>query len=467
MNTLDMMLERDTANDESAVVTMVFVESGTSVVKDEPLFEIENSKATEEHVSPGDGIVVHELAAGQTVFFGVTIARIVSPEEFAVRGQRVDVPAPVAGPATLADVPQQVAAAMVEPPSAPAPSPVQDNGPTSLATPSPRPVKPRQNEARFSIAALTLLTKHALSPAQFDADFVTSADVLAHVACQNQLAELSSPPAPTAPLAAPPAAKVPVGTLPGSPVGQRKRAEIETLSQGAGQTMLSVLGVDLGPLLVRRKPGDFLAGKITDFVLYESARLMHKYPRLNSFYADGQIFQHASIHAGLAIDDGGRLMVYGIEHADRAGLPELAQTIADAVGRYVNNELTAQELTRATFTVTDLSGGQLDFVLPLLPRGQSCIVGITSSSLAGYRLFAGFDHRVTEGREVMAFLNDLRDRLLSFATDEFAVVSATVCSFCGRSAKEAVKSSKDKGLLKVVGLNGEEVLCCGSCWSGW
>jgi len=428
VNTYEVMIDRNTANDESAVVAVVFVTSGTHVTKDEPIFEIENSKATEEYVAPGSGILMHDLVAGQTVNFGVSIARIIPVGSETTEQKKIS-------PLSLA---------------------------TLVLSPLPAVVAEKQEGApRFSLAAAGLLAKHGLSASQFDADFVTAIDVLAHLRCQSQMQETSSKPVPV------PLAKPGLESLAGTPVGQRKRAEIEALSHGAGQSMLSVLGVGLGPLLVRRKPGDFLAGRITDLVLYEAARLMRKYPRLNAHYSDGQIFLHDVVHAGLAIDDGGRLMVYGLENTDETGLPELADGIADAVARYANGELTVQELTRATFTVTDLSAGELDFVLPLLPRGQSCIVGITSSVKSGYRLFAGFDHRVTEGREVMAFLGELRERVVSFSSPERTVLSASVCGFCARSASEAVRSSKEKGLLKVVGSDGEEVLCCGSCWNGW
>jgi pyruvate/2-oxoglutarate dehydrogenase complex dihydrolipoamide acyltransferase (E2) component len=426
MNTYDVMIDRNTANDESAVVSMVYVTSGTHVMKDEPIFEIENSKATEEYVAPGSGVLMHDLVAGQTVNFGVSIARIVPAGSEPTEQKKISAPSTV----ELSPLPAAVAA--------------RDEG-----------------APRFSLTAAALLVRHGLSASQFDADFVTANDVLAHLQCQSQIQGTSFKPAPV------PALGPAVGKRAGTPVGQRKRAEIEALSHGAGQSMLSVLGVGLGPLVVRRKPGDFLADRITDLVLYEASRLMRKYPRLNAHYSDGHVFLHEAVHAGLAIDDGGRLMVYGLENADETGLPELADGIADAVSRYANGELTAQELTRSTFTVTDLSAGELDFVLPLLPRGQSCIVGITQSAKFGFRLFAGFDHRVTEGREVMAFLGDLRDRIVSFSSPERTVLSASVCAFCARSAWEAVTSSKEKGLLKVVGRDGEEVLCCGSCWNGW
>jgi hypothetical protein len=159
-------------------------------------------------------------------------------------------------------------------------------------------------------------------------------------------------------------------------------------------------------------------------------------------------------------------VVYGIEDADRMSLSDLAVTLSDAVARYMDNDLSAAELSRATFTVTDLSADELDFVLPLLPRGQSCIIGITRSETAGFRIFAGFDHRVTEGREVAAFLGELRGRLMSFAETPRPNVEAC-CTYCDRSLAEAVGKFGEKGLLRIVDRQGRDALCCASCWNGW
>jgi hypothetical protein len=124
-------------------------------------------------------------------------------------------------------------------------------------------------------------------------------------------------------------------------------------------------------------------------------------------------------------------------------------------------------MSRATFTVTDLSADELDFVLPLLPRGQSCIIGITHDAKNGFRLFAGFDHRVTEGREVSAFLSELGARVLSFGTKATQETAVLRCDFCSKSLAEAAGRGRDKGLLSVIDRKGETALCCASCWNGW
>jgi len=227
--------------------------------------------------------------------------------------------------------------------------------------------------------------------------------------------------------------------------------------------MLSVLGVNLGPIAVGREEDDFFAGKITDLVIYEASRLMKKYPNLNSYYANGHIYRRETIVAGLAMDDGGRLVVYGIENAAEMDLRGLRSVIGDAVSRYIDNSLTAAELSRATFAVTDLSADELDFILPLLPVQQGVIIGVTRSSAKGFSLFAGFDHRITEGREVAAFLGELRERLLDFA-EKTSAAAEPACAFCGKSAAEEVHRFKGRGLLKLVNAQGTDIYSCTACW---
>jgi pyruvate/2-oxoglutarate dehydrogenase complex dihydrolipoamide acyltransferase (E2) component len=351
------------------------------------------------------------LQIGQEVAFGVPIARIIGA------GERAE------------EVPQR------------APAPVE--------APAP-PLNPR-SPPRFSQEASALLKQFGLSESMFNTGFVTSAQVRA-------VLPGATPPPPPPPLRI-------AGPAPN--LDRRKQTEIETLQNGAGNTMLSVLGKTLGPVHLRRDADDIFAGRITDLVIYEAARLMHKFPKLNAQYADGRVTLHDHVHAGMAIDGGGKLVVYGIEHADQLGLPDLSRIVGDAVTRYMANALTAAEMTRATFTVTDLSADDLDFVLPLLPRGQSCIIGITHDQASGFRLFAGFDHRVTEGREVAAFLTALGERVTSFGRRNIDPAKATSCSFCGKTLAEAIGRAKDKGFLSVVGAKGEPALCCASCWNGW
>jgi pyruvate/2-oxoglutarate dehydrogenase complex dihydrolipoamide acyltransferase (E2) component len=438
----DILLERETANDESAIVVAVHVASGQTVNKDELLFDIENSKATQEVLSPAAGIVVHELRLGVTVQFGVPIARISSADA----SNAAVVP------------PERSSIEPIRPSPSPPPPAQQPLGHQPLGHPL---LGHDGRVVRVSRAASKVMAEHALTAADFTTSFVTRDDVLKRL---GQFPQSADPRISGFDGGARPIDMV---AARGDELSSHKRSEVEILARGAGATMLSVLGTSLGEISIARPEGDLLDGRITDLVIYEASRLMRKHRRLNAFYADGIIVEHEDVHAGLAIDGGGKLVVYGLLNSDRASLRDLSDRITEAVGHYVDNKLTAAEISRATFTVTDLSADELDFVFPLLPRGQSCIIGITHSTESGFRLFAGFDHRVTEGRDVGIFLNALRERLKSFATHHAIVPIVVQCLYCARTAGEAVANHSERGLLRIVDRHGRDAFCCASCWDGW
>ncbi len=452
MSAAEIVLSKETANDETALIVAVYVAGGSEVTEDQLLFDAESSKATQEIRAPMAGIVLHDLVVGQEIGFGVPLGVIAPlPCAGADAASRSEAAPPVNGSEAEPEAGRRDQPSVAPPRAVPVPPPVdvQDNRPLAAAALRPTQAGPGHGlpAPRFSKAAAALIAQYDLSPASFGLPFVTAAEVRQRIGAPR-----ATPSAPA--------------DAPGEPVSARKRAEIDVLGGGAGGSLLSVVGVSLGRLAIRRPAGSFLANRIVDLVIFEAARLMKRYPKLNAAYRDGRLVLHPAVHAGLAIDGGGRLVVYGIADADTTALADLPEIMADAVARYVEEGLTAAEMTRATFTVTDLSDGDLDFVLPLLPRGQSCILGITRDADGAFRLFAGFDHRVTEGREVSSFLGELRTRLLSFSAAEPDGGSAH-CLYCERSAEEAVGLAKDRGLLRIVDRRGREALCCASCWNGW
>ena len=121
-----------------------------------------------------------------------------------------------------------------------------------------------------------------------------------------------------------------------------------------------------------------------------------------------------------------------------------------------------------------MSASRLQYGFPLLPRGQTLIIALTRDEAGAYSLFISFDHRVSEGMAVAAFLNELIDRLRSYGVspDAIATVPADVepapaCSFCGRSLVEEVGPIGGKGLLTIRDANNQDAYCCSTCWGGW
>jgi pyruvate/2-oxoglutarate dehydrogenase complex dihydrolipoamide acyltransferase (E2) component len=83
----------------------------------------------------------------------------------------------------------------------------------------------------------------------------------------------------------------------------------------------------------------------------------------------------------------------------------------------MRNEILPEELINSTITVTDLSNQDILYFHPLINGYQSAIIGIGGdSSRPEYPMAINmtFDHRVSTGREVATFLNELKKRILSY-----------------------------------------------------
>jgi pyruvate/2-oxoglutarate dehydrogenase complex dihydrolipoamide acyltransferase (E2) component len=374
---MEVIIERESANDAEAVVVAVLCQSGTTVKKGQRILDVETSKAVQEIYAPVQGILFHSLKVGDTVKLGLAIAHVT--QETTPRESK---------PTTIKHIE----------------APNQTLSNATFADPSSQ----THVGARLSRDAAALAAQHGLTAADFAAEFITSADVRRHLSPGASPASTAAPiqVAHIKPAVGGPAREV--RELP-----PHKRQELKSLGRGAGGSMLSVVGTSLGKQLPERKGDGFFDGKIVDLVIYEASRLMKAFPRLNAAYQDGMIELYHDVNAGIAFDGADRLVVYGIEASDQLKLEQIQDEISEALLRYIENKLTVRELTRATFTITDLSGMEIEFMLPLLPEGQSCIIGITKSQERGYGLYAGFDHRVTEGMEASRFLQDLRQRLIA------------------------------------------------------
>lgn len=409
---VDVVVERESANDAEATVVEIVCASGTTVSAGQHILTIETSKATQEIVAPAGGVLVHALAVGAVIELGGAIARI-------------------GGAATTAD---HVA------------GPVQSAAVAST----------RKGAARLSLTAAELAASRGLSAVDFDGGLVTVADVERRLGMAPRGVPRGNNALPRPPLRTAHAQPNVTASEP------HKLSEARTLGRGAGNSWLSVLGIDLAVGPFRRPGAGMFESKILDLVASEAARLMGDFKKLNAAHRDGGIEYFPQVTAGVAFDGMGRLVVYGIEKAATLSLAEMQDEIVNGLRKYAGGTLTARELTRATFTITDLTTSPISSVLPLLPEGQSLIIAIARGNYGDHRLFAGYDHRVSEGLEVGRFLEALRDAIAGQIRGQAAI--AAECGFCGTAFSTAAGTFPAKGLLRVMAPDGSEQLCCRSCW---
>ncbi len=409
MATLErLVVPHETVNDEVVVVLRQYAAPGAAVRRGAPILEIETSKAAITLESSTDGYVRYRTQPGANVAVGTVLAEILDNAEDAARAE-------------------------VEPAAAPAPA---------------------QAEPVFSRPALAALERLGIDRAVFRGRANISAkDVEAHAA------------------SVPSAAAGEVERVPLSPA---KLSEIRVLGGGAGAYASAVTATLDTRGIFERTNAELavLRFALLPLLVHDTARLLRAYPDLNAYFDDGAVARYRRVDVGIAIDLGAGLRVVRVPDADRAGLSQIEDAILSAVEKYEANTLRPEDLSGATFTITDLSADGVTSFVPLVPARTSAILGVGAIDRAGgaAALTLAFDHRVSAARPVAAFLRELIAALSARRTmpptASAAAPPAPSCTFCFKSAAED-RALGGRGFVPLVEHDGSQVLVCGICLAGY
>ena len=317
-------------------------------------------------------------------------------------------------------------------------------------------------EPRFSQAARALLEENGLDASQFAGrGLVQVRDVQALV---NPQLPKSKPPAQQ---------KGSPSTIPfrTEPLSRAKRTEIKYLQRGQSGVLASSVSA-LVPTSGLRSAATHLPGGLTTLIVFETARLLRKYPILNAGFADGSALIYEPVNIGVAMDAGRGLKVPIIHAADTLTAPEVGRRLEELLIAYADDKLPAAALSGGTFTVSDLSGEGAFGLAPLINDGQSAILGVGGEiALAGGRVFQlilAFDHRLAEGRPAAQFLNDLQIRLLAHEAALKPPPPADAEPTCARCRRtHADLESLGAFMLHASGPDRKPVLLCSICLAGW
>ncbi|MDK8845253.1 2-oxoglutarate dehydrogenase, E2 component, dihydrolipoamide succinyltransferase [Corynebacterium sp. MSK297] len=165
------------------------------------------------------------------------------------------------------------------------------------------------------------------------------------------------------------------------------------------------------------------------FFVKATVEALVSHPNVNASYnADTkEMTYHADVNVAIAVDTPKGLLTPVIKKAQEKSLPEIAAEIIDLADRARNNKLKPNDLTGATFTVTNIGseGALLD--TPILVPPQAGILGtaviekrpvvVTEDGQDAiairqmcYLPFT-YDHQVVDGADAGRFITTIKDRL--------------------------------------------------------
>jgi pyruvate dehydrogenase E2 component (dihydrolipoamide acetyltransferase) len=157
----------------------------------------------------------------------------------------------------------------------------------------------------------------------------------------------------------------------------------------------------------------------TDLIVKAAALALREHPILNSTLVGEEIVVHDEINIGVAVALDQGLIVPVVREADKRSVLEIHQTLHNLAERAREDQLTVDEVTGGTFTVTNLGMYRVDAFTPIVNPPEVAVLGVgtTSEHLAlvdgqvmarsRMELSLTIDHRVVDGVPGAAFLQTL------------------------------------------------------------
>jgi pyruvate dehydrogenase E2 component (dihydrolipoamide acetyltransferase) len=419
---------------------------GDDVAVDEPLLEISTDKVDTEIPSPVAGKLLEIRAEeDETVEVGAVLAGIGA--EGAAPAEKA--PEPEAKPAPEAE---KAPEPEPEPEKTPEPEPAAKQAPTPepaqpetqaspAAAPAPAESSDSNGDSYVTPIVRKLAKQHGVDLAALSGTGVggriRKQDVLDAAAAAEKPAE----PAPAAAAASAPAPSADPSPLRGKTekVTRLRRTiatrMVQSLQGSAQLTQVHEVDVTEVARLRALHKGAFLERegvKLTFLPFFAKAAVeaLKSYPKVNSALDldAGTITYPAGEHLGIAVDTERGLIVPTIRDAGDLSIAGLARKIADAAERTRTNKITPDELSGATFTITNLGSNGALFDTPIINQPQVAILGVgavvkrpvvvtdahgsDSISVRSMAYLAlTYDHRIVDGADAGRFLTAMKQRL--------------------------------------------------------
>ena len=400
-------------------------QEGEHIDRDEPLFEISTDKVDTEVPSPVSGTVTKLLAAeGATVAVKTDIAEIEEDGAAAPPASAAN-EAPAAPPTAVPAVPVTAAPATpAVPAAAAAASTVPDRGPRSQIL-SPLV---RRLAADHGIDLATVIGTGT-------GGRITKKDVEAAAAASG-----AAPAASAAPLAGPPApalTPVPSPSVPGAaeevvPMSHIRKAiaqhMVGSLQTSARAWTMVEVNVDHLVKLRDRVKDAFFARygvKLTylPMVTRATTEALLEYPMVNAELRGEDLIMRRYVNMGIAVSYDQGLIVPVIKNADAMNVPGIARVIADLAARARSHQLQPDEVTGATFTITNPGPYGSLISVPIINQPNAGILSLDTiqkrpvviddaiAIRSMVYISMSWDHRVIDGELATRFLARIKQNL--------------------------------------------------------
>ena len=404
----------------SGILSSWKVDEGSYVELDQPIYELETDKITQEGLADASGVIKFLAQEGDEVEIGATIATIDesadAPSSSAVAEEIKEATAPVSMPDKQ---PESKAPVLDEVESAPISATEPDN---------------TSKDPGYSPAVRKLLNETGIDPSTIEGTGkdgrITKGDVLK---AQKPPAQKSAPVAPTVqPTQAAPATSSQgdrVTRRPLTPI-RRKIASRLVEAQQTAAILSTFNEVDLSAVMALRKAhqDSFVKANgvklgFMSFFVKAVVHALKAVPGLNVRIEGDQLIEHHYYDIGVAVGTEKGLVVPVLRDCDQMNFAEIEQGIVGYAEKARTGGITLADMQGGCFTITN--GGIYGSLLstPIINPPQSGILGMHSIqerpvvrngeivARPMMYLALSYDHRVVDGKEAVTFLVKIKEAI--------------------------------------------------------
>ena len=174
------------------------------------------------------------------------------------------------------------------------------------------------------------------------------------------------------------------------------------------------------------------------FIARATTETLREYPWVNGELRGDKIVTKSFVNLGFAVElaDGKGLIVPVVKNAETLNLLGMAKAIADIAKRARDKQLTPDDVTGGSFTITNPGGYGTFHGTPVISQPQAGILGtyaivkrpwvISDENGADaiairsiMNLTLTYDHRLVDGAYAGRFLRDLRERLQAWGESDY------------------------------------------------
>ena len=381
---------------------------GDQVDEGDALVEIETDKATQEYESPEEGVLLKILAeAGRTYALGAPIAVV------GEKGEDVDLSALVqATPAAASPAPEPAA-------SAPAADPAPAAAPAAAQAPAAAPTVTHATPGG-RVKASPLARKVAADRG-IDLNQVAGSGPAGRIVLKDVESAKSTPTAVPG-VAAPSMADVQI------PNTMMRKTIAKRLLAGKNDAPHFYLTVsaDMTKMNAWRKRLNADAGdgipkvSVNDLIILACAKALRRHPECNAAWSDDAITRFGNVHVAMAVALPEGLITPVVRHTDTLGVREVARQTKELGRRAKGGELTADDYTGGTFTVSNLGMFGIEEFTAIINPPQAAILAVGTTQVVPWvnddgdivacprmKMTMSCDHRVIDGALGAQFLQTL------------------------------------------------------------